>query len=281
LAQAVSGIVLFDLAAHHPVGMKRVPRHHDLCTFTQLHGAVVAGCDEAIRFLIESGATVDQRDEFGNTPLHKAAWLRQINTVKLLVAHGADLGAKQKDRLTPLDLVTKSHAEKPNGLPDKLSSPGGHSEVEDFLLEQMKTTDVLVTLQDWAMHQGGSVYACVSIKEKGVMKVEVDPVHTRLWHFRAALSEKLRVAQQKVQLMTADGHILQDADDLTLMAELLAQSEAGLAGQSEGDKLSALNALSCSSTASVSTCASCTDVLMSLKCDLGGHQLGQFTRSVN
>ena len=65
---------------------------------------------EAVKFLLDLGASVDSADSVGRTPLHGAAALGYPEIVQLLVDHGAKLDAKDKggsvdsvEPLIPLD----------------------------------------------------------------------------------------------------------------------------------------------------------------------------------
>jgi ankyrin repeat protein len=55
-----------------------------------------------IKYLIERGADVNAKEEYGNTSLHWASLMDCIEIVKLLLDRGADVGATDKDRWTPL-----------------------------------------------------------------------------------------------------------------------------------------------------------------------------------
>lgn len=48
----------------------------------------------------------DQRDAYGNTPLHLACEENRVEEAKLLAARGADLTITNKERKTPLDLAS-------------------------------------------------------------------------------------------------------------------------------------------------------------------------------
>lgn len=84
----------------------------DQDTFTPLHRAALHGCAEAAKILIEKGASVHQTTKGGYTPLHWAAQLSilselnqidridvaKANTVKVLVANGADVNRAVRPR---------------------------------------------------------------------------------------------------------------------------------------------------------------------------------------
>jgi len=48
----------------------------------------------------------DQRDAYGNTPLHLACEEDRVEEAKLLTVHGADLTITNRERKTPLDLAS-------------------------------------------------------------------------------------------------------------------------------------------------------------------------------
>jgi len=71
----------------------------------ELHTAVASGDADIVRDMITNGADVDQRDEFGSTPLHRASWQGDMLLLKTLLSEGADLHARRTDGRTPLEVV--------------------------------------------------------------------------------------------------------------------------------------------------------------------------------
>jgi ankyrin repeat protein len=62
---------------------------------TPLHAAATYGLRLTVRWLIKKkGYEKDQRNNFGETSLHRAAQVGRTGTMEELIAHGADLGAK-------------------------------------------------------------------------------------------------------------------------------------------------------------------------------------------
>jgi ankyrin repeat protein len=72
--------------------------------FTALHLAAFFGKAEAVRILLDAGASVDTftRNAFANQPLHAAAAGRHIEICRMLVAAGADVNATQHWGYMPL-----------------------------------------------------------------------------------------------------------------------------------------------------------------------------------
>ena len=68
-----------------------------------LHCAAEFHRDEIARMLIESGADVNARNEMLNTPLHEAVGREGLETIKLLLRHGASTTIKNNNGETALD----------------------------------------------------------------------------------------------------------------------------------------------------------------------------------
>ena len=59
------------------------------------HAAATYGLRATVRWLIKKrGYEKDRRNNFGETPLHRAAQIGKTGTMEELIAHGADIGAK-------------------------------------------------------------------------------------------------------------------------------------------------------------------------------------------
>src|SRR5690348_4251365 len=61
-----------------------------------LHQAAESGQEESVITLLEHGAKVDARSKNGWTPLMGAVALRHLEVVKLLVARGAKINARDR-----------------------------------------------------------------------------------------------------------------------------------------------------------------------------------------
>jgi ankyrin repeat protein len=66
-----------------------------------LHEAAQNWMDEAVRVLLDHGANVGAKDNDGRTPLHKAVENRMSKAVRVLLEHGADVGANDNQGRTP------------------------------------------------------------------------------------------------------------------------------------------------------------------------------------
>lgn len=93
-----------DVNAQTIIGLK----HH-----TPLMSAIAFYFDvdaDIIKLLIDFGANVNARNEYGSTPLIFAAVQRNIEAIKILVKLGADIDAKNDNGNTPLICATITNA---------------------------------------------------------------------------------------------------------------------------------------------------------------------------
>lgn len=73
---------------------------------TALHAALAGPNPNIARALVAHGADVNARQESGFTPLHEAAQNGDAAMVQFLLDHGADAQARLDDGRTPLDIAT-------------------------------------------------------------------------------------------------------------------------------------------------------------------------------
>ena len=71
-----------------------------------LHVAAGAGHVNAVRLLLQHGASLDARDDCGCTALHCAAQHGHTEVVELLLLAGADVNRQQNEGATSLYLAT-------------------------------------------------------------------------------------------------------------------------------------------------------------------------------
>ena len=82
-------------------------------SITPLHEAAYTGQINTVQMLLVHGASVKARNSFGRTPLHDAALctqklhINQKELLKLLVEHGADVNAPDERGATPLSYLFK------------------------------------------------------------------------------------------------------------------------------------------------------------------------------
>lgn len=79
---------------------------------TALHWACGAGQIEAMNFLISQAESfgvldllLDARNALGDTPLHRAVWRNQEESVRILLEKGSDVQSINNDNKRPIDLV--------------------------------------------------------------------------------------------------------------------------------------------------------------------------------
>lgn len=75
-----------------------------------LHLAACSGSVPAARLLLDAGAMIDIHDKYGVTPLRYAAENKAIATTRLLIARGADAGAKDPSGCTILEAARYQEA---------------------------------------------------------------------------------------------------------------------------------------------------------------------------
>ncbi|MDJ0578866.1 ankyrin repeat domain-containing protein [Crocosphaera sp.] len=80
---------------------------------TPLHTAVLSENKEIVELLINHGADVNAKNEYdGKTPLYSAVLTKNKEIVELLINHGADVNLQNEKVFTPLDIAGKANNKK-------------------------------------------------------------------------------------------------------------------------------------------------------------------------
>ena len=78
--------------------------------------AALAGRPDAVRYLLQQGARVNDTNQDGDSALHQAAFLGHLEVVELLLQAGAKRGAKNQKGATPLQNATTPWTPEIEGL---------------------------------------------------------------------------------------------------------------------------------------------------------------------
>lgn len=87
----------------------RIDINYPINQMNSLHFAILIGHQSIVKVLIDSSnkSILNSVNKNFNTPLHLAILEESISIVKLLVENGANINFKNKEGLTPLDLIIK------------------------------------------------------------------------------------------------------------------------------------------------------------------------------
>ena len=79
---------------------------------TRLHIAVVSGNIEPVKFLLENGSNIEEKNLEGNTPLHIALESNNEKMIKFLIEIGSNIEEKNFEGNTPLHIAVATQNEK-------------------------------------------------------------------------------------------------------------------------------------------------------------------------
>ena len=96
--------------------------------WTPLHEAASLGRLEKVQALVQSGASVEARDNERHTPLHLAAQRGHREVVQVLIAAGANINIQNRYQQTPLHLAAQSGH---RAVVQTLIAAGAHIEAQD------------------------------------------------------------------------------------------------------------------------------------------------------
>jgi ankyrin repeat protein len=89
------------------------PTAHEIAGYTGVHAAAHRGdVAELAKLLAASKGAADTRDGYGRTPLHVAAYARQREAIRALIAAGANPGALERDRYDAVTIAAVADDEE-------------------------------------------------------------------------------------------------------------------------------------------------------------------------
>lgn len=74
---------------------------------TPLHFAAINGDIEIVKMLLDRGANIDAKNQYGRTPLHNAIENKKMEITELLLNRGANINVKSNDGITPLHIAAE------------------------------------------------------------------------------------------------------------------------------------------------------------------------------
>lgn len=86
---------------------------------------------EVVKLLIDQGADINTRDDYGQTPLHQAAGLRKVTNVSQLLTAGASCNALDRFEETPLHKVADDPSPEGLKIASLLLSAGARLDIKD------------------------------------------------------------------------------------------------------------------------------------------------------
>jgi ankyrin repeat protein len=135
--------------------------------------------------LLQNGANVNVKDNYGNTPLYLASFYGYTATVKILLANGADMEAKDSQGRTALDWA----------------SYNGHTEIVTILLANGADTKAKDshgrTVLDWAIYNDNNEIVKLLINHN---VAQTNPEHLKRQYDR----ENLAMVMENVEVNTGD-----------------------------------------------------------------------------
>ncbi len=103
---------------------------------SSLHDAVKSKNEDIIKSLLEAGADINEKDDNENTPLHIACVEQHWGIADALLSlEGIDVTIKNKEHLTPFQIVNKIYEQKLRYCQSLLYKPVCCSILEDKMFE--------------------------------------------------------------------------------------------------------------------------------------------------
>ena len=136
-AEVNARTTLGDAPAGESVPLTVALLYRQLQGATPLHMAAFPGHQEVAESLLAHGADVNAKNQDGATPLHLAALAGRKGMAELLLAHGAEVNAKNRDSShAPGMPMVMAEAPFEGSTPLQWAAAGGHRDVAELLLEK-------------------------------------------------------------------------------------------------------------------------------------------------
>ena len=72
-----------------------------------MHFAVKDNNEEFVKYFLKKNFSPNEKNKFGDTPLHLAMQLKNKQIIKLLIDDGGDITIKNNNDISPYDLADK------------------------------------------------------------------------------------------------------------------------------------------------------------------------------
>jgi hypothetical protein len=163
---------------------------------TPLHKAARDGDTNEVELLLAHGADVNAKDNYGNTALHLAAANDHKDVAELLLAHGAEVNARDNQGVTPLHKAVIGHAVQIQAKTVYVSS----ADVVEFLLANKADVNIKAdngfTPLHWAALYGHKEVAELLLSHGAEVNAKNNhgdtPLHWAVYDRQSDVAELLR-----------------------------------------------------------------------------------------
>ncbi|NXL84218.1 ASB3 protein, partial [Alectura lathami] len=132
---------------------------HSWSGWNSLHQAAFQEYTEIMDILLEKGASIECKDDFGITPLFVAAQYGKLESLRMLISHGADVNCQAKDRATPLLIAAQE----------------GHAKCVELLLSSGADANLYCNEDNWQL----PIHAAAEMGHENVLGLLI-PITNRI-----------------------------------------------------------------------------------------------------